>query len=92
MDVGVYVTWLRTLKNVLLIRDAVKNVMFVAFQVHSNLESPSQHFFNSVQQEDPYKLVLLAKDTKPVCITKAEFFFTNRLAAALHSFTKNQPP
>jgi cleavage and polyadenylation specificity factor subunit 1 len=28
-------------------------------------------------QEDPYKLVLLAKDTKQVCVTNADFFFTN---------------
>ncbi|KDR76540.1 hypothetical protein GALMADRAFT_246929 [Galerina marginata CBS 339.88] len=59
MDVGVYVTSLRTLKNLLLIGDAVKSVMFVAFQ------------------EDPYKLVLLAKDTQCVCVTSAEFFFTD---------------
>ncbi|KAF9486143.1 hypothetical protein BDN70DRAFT_870239 [Pholiota conissans] len=59
MDVGVYVTSLRTLKNLLLIGDAVKSVMFVAFQ------------------EDPYKLVLVAKDTKRVCVTSADFFFTN---------------
>ncbi|KIY51579.1 hypothetical protein FISHEDRAFT_56503 [Fistulina hepatica ATCC 64428] len=32
MDVGLYVTSLRTLKNLLLIGDAVKSVMFVAFQ------------------------------------------------------------
>lgn len=35
------------------------------------------HYFISVQQEDPYKLVLLAKDTKLVCVTNADFFFTN---------------
>ena len=35
MDVGVYVTSLRTLKNLLLVGDAVKSVMFVAFQVCS---------------------------------------------------------
>jgi len=33
MDVGVYVTSLRTMKNLLLVGDAVKSVMFVAFQV-----------------------------------------------------------
>ncbi|KAF8880473.1 CPSF A subunit region-domain-containing protein, partial [Gymnopilus junonius] len=59
MDVGVYVTSLRTLKNFLLVGDAVKSVMFVAFQ------------------EDPYKLVLLAKDTKRICVTFADFFFTD---------------
>lgn len=32
MDVGIYVTSLRTLKNLLLIGDAVKSVWFVAFQ------------------------------------------------------------
>ncbi|KAJ7248582.1 CPSF A subunit region-domain-containing protein [Mycena haematopus] len=57
LDVGVYVTSLRTLKNLLLIGDAVKSVMFVAFQ------------------EDPYKLVILAKDLNHVCVTSADFFF-----------------
>lgn len=33
LDVGVYVTSLRALKNLLLIGDAVKSVWFVAFQV-----------------------------------------------------------
>lgn len=33
LDVGVYVTSLQTLKNLLLIGDAVKSVQFVAFQV-----------------------------------------------------------
>jgi cleavage and polyadenylation specificity factor subunit 1 len=32
MDVGVYVTSLKTLKNLLLIGDAVKSLSFVAFQ------------------------------------------------------------
>ncbi|KAF9008327.1 CPSF A subunit region-domain-containing protein [Cyathus striatus] len=59
MDVGVYVTSLRTLKNLLLIGDAVKSVSFVAFQ------------------EDPYKLVLVARDIQRVCVTNAEFFFSN---------------
>lgn len=36
LDVGVYVTSLRTLKNLLLVGDAVKSVTFVAFQVHQN--------------------------------------------------------
>ncbi|KAJ7779545.1 CPSF A subunit region-domain-containing protein [Mycena olivaceomarginata] len=57
LDVGVYVTSLRTLKNLLLVGDAVKSIMFVAFQ------------------EDPYKLVILAKDLNRVCVTSAEFFF-----------------
>jgi len=59
LDVGVYVTSLRTLKNLLLIGDAVKSVMFVAFQ------------------EDPYKLVILAKDLNRVCVTSADFFFAD---------------
>lgn len=59
MDVGVYVTSLRTLKNLLLVGDAVKSLSFIAFQ------------------EDPYKLVLLGKDTQHVCVTNADFFFTD---------------
>ena len=35
MEMGVYVHSLRTLKNLLLVGDAVKSVMFVAFQVRS---------------------------------------------------------
>jgi len=33
LDVGVYVTSLRTVKNLLVISDIVKSVWFVAFQV-----------------------------------------------------------
>ena len=33
MDVGVYVTSLRALKNLLLIGDVVRGIQFVAFQV-----------------------------------------------------------
>ena len=33
LDVGLYVTSLRSLKNLLLVGDAVKSVWFVAFQV-----------------------------------------------------------
>ena len=35
IDVGIYVTSLRTLKNLLLVGDVVKSVMFVAFQVRN---------------------------------------------------------
>lgn len=67
MDVGVYVTSLRTIKNLLLIGDAVKSVLFVAFQ------------------EDPYKLVLLAKDTRQISVTTADFFFSdNDMAIFTH--------
>ncbi|TFK70705.1 hypothetical protein BDN72DRAFT_838644 [Pluteus cervinus] len=59
MDVGVYVTSLRTMKNLLLVGDAIKSIWFVAFQ------------------EDPYKLVLLGKDINKVCVTTADFFFTD---------------
>lgn len=59
MDVGVYVTSLRTLKNLLLIGDVVKSISFVAFQ------------------EEPYKLVLLAKDINQICVTSADFFFAD---------------
>jgi cleavage and polyadenylation specificity factor subunit 1 len=36
LDVGVYVTSLRSIKNFLLIGDAVKSVWFVAFQVSAD--------------------------------------------------------
>ena len=37
MDVGVYVTSLRALKNLLLIGDVVRGIQFVAFQVSTFL-------------------------------------------------------
>ncbi|KAI0264066.1 CPSF A subunit region-domain-containing protein [Russula aff. rugulosa BPL654] len=59
LDVGVYVTTLRSLKNLLIIGDAVKSIWFVAFQ------------------EDPYKLVVLAKDPHRGCVTASDFFFAD---------------
>jgi cleavage and polyadenylation specificity factor subunit 1 len=58
LDIGVYVTCLRTVKNLLLIGDAVKGVWLVAFQ------------------EDPYKLVVLGKDPKQVCVSAADYLFS----------------
>ncbi|KDQ18770.1 hypothetical protein BOTBODRAFT_28276 [Botryobasidium botryosum FD-172 SS1] len=56
LDVGVYVTTLRSLKNLLLIGDAVKSTWFVCFQ------------------EDPFKLVVMAKDYQPTCVSSTDFF------------------
>jgi hypothetical protein len=66
MDVGVYVTSLRTLKNLLLVGDAVKSCLSGG----PGLRLSFHHAFLPVQHEDPYKLVSLAKDTKSVCVTK----------------------
>ena len=41
LDVGVYVTSLRSLKNVLLVGDAVKSVWLIAFQVRLVARSSS---------------------------------------------------
>ncbi|KAG9024671.1 mRNA cleavage and polyadenylation factor subunit [Tulasnella sp. JGI-2019a] len=57
LDVGLYVTSIRTLKNLILISDAVKSVWFVCFQ------------------EDPFKLIVLAKDFEVVATTNTNFFF-----------------
>ncbi|KAH9943547.1 CPSF A subunit region-domain-containing protein [Amylocystis lapponica] len=59
LDVGIYVTSLRAMKNLLVIGDTVKSIWFVAFQ------------------EDPFKLVVLAKDPSYVCITCADLFFAD---------------
>jgi len=59
LDVGVYVTSLHAVKNLLVIGDAVKSIWFVAFQ------------------EDPYKLVVLAKDPLYCCVTDADLFFAD---------------
>ena len=46
LDVGVYVTSLRAVKNLLVIGDAVKSVWFVAFQVRPVLCYPSAQFIS----------------------------------------------
>jgi hypothetical protein len=46
LDVGVYVTTLQSVKNLLIIGDAAKSIWFVAFQVrnlHSKWEAPLSH-------------------------------------------------
>ncbi|KIP11832.1 hypothetical protein PHLGIDRAFT_98931 [Phlebiopsis gigantea 11061_1 CR5-6] len=63
LDVSVYVTSLRAVKNLLVIGDALKGVWLVAFQ------------------EDPYKLVVLAKDYYPVSVTCADLFFADGRAS-----------
>lgn len=60
LDVGVYVTSLRSVKNFIVMGDAVKSVWFLGFQ------------------EDPYKLVVLAKDVNHHCVTRADFFFNDK--------------
>ncbi|KAG7452675.1 uncharacterized protein BT62DRAFT_989773 [Guyanagaster necrorhizus] len=74
LDVGVYVTSLRSLKNLLLIGDAVKSVSFVAFQVRFRSLSRFIKLIVTLK-EDPYKLVVLAKDLNHVCVTNVDFFF-----------------
>ncbi|KAH8116054.1 cleavage factor protein [Phellopilus nigrolimitatus] len=59
LDVGIYVTSLRSIKNLLLVGDAVKSVWFVAFQ------------------EDPFKLVVIAKDIQPLCVATSDFLFAS---------------
>ena len=82
LDVGVYVTTLRALKNLLIIGDAVKSVWFVAFQVRLTFSPPNfrRKFTNRAgpAQEDPYKLVILAKDAQKVCVTATDFFFADQ--------------
>ena len=46
LDVGVYVTTMRALKNLLIIGDAVKSVWFVAFQVRLLIASSFQTYAN----------------------------------------------
>lgn len=75
LDVGVYVTSLRAIKNLLLIGDAVKSVWFVGFQVFSNVFVGLFGRLRNKKQEDPFKLVILGKDVDPMSVTRADFLF-----------------
>ena len=80
LDVAVYVTTLCVLKNLLLIGDAVKSVWFVAFQVsicsNNNHGRYLMKIIYWVKQEDPFKLVIVAKDVEPLSVTFADFLFS----------------
>jgi cleavage and polyadenylation specificity factor subunit 1 len=83
LDVGVYVTSLRTVKNLLIISDIVKSVWLVAFQV-STIQAHQLLLLNTFcLQEDPYKLSILGKDPHPGALTCADFFFTDGLLSIL---------
>jgi hypothetical protein len=79
LDVGIYVTSLRAVKNLLVIGDAVKSVWFVAFQVSSQptLLINLLIIQNRLIKEDPYKLVVVAKDVRRHAISKADLFFND---------------
>lgn len=82
MDVGVYVTSLRSLKNLLLVGDVVKSVWFVAFQVRLSALQPSMPLHHVSHhcdplQEDPYKMVVLGKDVRVLTAMTADFLFAD---------------
>ena len=82
LDVGVYVTSLRTVKNLLVISDIIKSVWLVAFQV-SGIQVRRLLLLNLPLQEDPYKLSILGKDPHPGALTCADFFFAGGLLSIL---------
>jgi len=77
LDVGVYVTSIRSLKNLIVIGDAVKSIWFVAFQVQSFADGSWSYTLFNIVQEDPYKLTILAKDPRQICVTGLDFFFAD---------------
>jgi cleavage and polyadenylation specificity factor subunit 1 len=60
LDVGIYVSSLRAVKNLLVLGDAVRSVWLVAFQ------------------EEPFKLVVVAKDVRRHAVARADLFFDER--------------
>lgn len=77
LDVGVYVTSLRALKNLIIISDAVKSLWFVAFQVREVIHLPTDGRLKCLQ-EDPYKLSILSKDPHQHHVVSADFFFADQ--------------
>lgn len=75
LDVGVYVTSLRTVKNLLVLCDVVKSAWFVAFQVGEEVAPVFQA--DVLDQEDPYKLTVLGRDPYTRSLTSADFFFAD---------------
>lgn len=57
LDVGVYVTSLKALKNLLLIGDAVKSVSFVAFQVRLLIDFSLSDLLQSLFRRTPINLL-----------------------------------
>lgn len=80
LDVGVHVTSLQSMKNFLLIGDALQSVTLVAFQVGSFALLLLSCFSLTTRdglQEDPYKLVLLGRDYRPARVASANFLIND---------------
>jgi cleavage and polyadenylation specificity factor subunit 1 len=77
LDVGVYVTSLRCIKNLLLIGDNSQGTWFVAFQVRSQFTQRMHQvtLLAPIIQEDPFKLVILSKGRQNAAVSNANFFF-----------------
>ena len=72
MDVGMNTTTIRTLKNLVLLGDAKDGLNFVGFQVCSWFTHGAS-VAKGRTQEDPYKIVTLAKEVKPSHVVTADF-------------------
>lgn len=83
LDVGVHVTSLQSLKNFILLGDALQSVSLVAFQVSQlAFEALARGIMQMPNvgarlQEDPYKLVLLGRDYRPSRVSSANFLVDN---------------
>ncbi len=82
LDVGVYVTSLRAVKNLLVLGDAIKSIWFVAFQVRPNRIAALKYSMVA-EQEHPYKLVVLGKDPYHACVINADLFFADNRVSLL---------
>lgn len=78
LDVGVHTTCIRTLKNLILVGDAVKGLSFIAFQVSLTLvrhATPAKTgiFLVWCMQEEPYKFVALGSEVVDTPVVTADF-------------------
>ena len=75
LDVGVYVTSLRAVKNLLIVGDDVEGAWFVAFQVSSRPFFLQSDLILTGLQEEPFKLQVLSKARQSSAVSSANFFF-----------------
>jgi len=85
LDVGVYVTSLRTLKNLLLVGDAVKSVWLVAFQASSRLPRPELSWtYHSLRIGRPVQTSSPCEGYEPSLRNLCRFFLRQRGTSDSH--------
>ena len=87
LDIGMYTTCMRSLKNLLLLGDATQGINFIAFQVRRRRSCSIMDLNDLFEQEDPYKVVSLGKTVRGHSAVTADFLVLENKSAFVSTDT-----